>query len=64
MEPNQISELSSMPVYEMRSFSRWLIKTVTAYFDDPDVQRRFEAWKKERECAALQAAAEGGVTGE
>lgn len=34
------------------------------FCDDPDVQRRFEAWKKERECAALQAAAEGGVTGE
>ena len=50
-----MSELSTMPEYEIRSFSRWLAKATEAYFKDPDVQRRFEEWKKEREQKNEQA---------
>ena len=44
-----MSELSTMPEYEMKSFSRWLVKAVEKYFEDPDVQRRFEEWQKEEQ---------------
>ena len=43
------SALETLPAYESMSFARWLAKATEEYFKDPDVQRRFEAWKKERE---------------
>lgn len=42
-----MSELSTMSVYEARRFASWVAKAAEAYFKDPEVQRRFEEWKKE-----------------
>lgn len=44
-----MSELSTMPTYELNRFALWVAKATEAYFQDPDVQRRFEEWKKEKE---------------
>lgn len=42
-------DIKTLPTYEGRSFARWLARTVEKYFEDPDVQRRFEEWQKEKE---------------
>ena len=44
--------VSTLPTYELNSFSRWVAAATVAYFEDPDVQRRFQEWKKERELNA------------
>lgn len=44
-----MADLSTMPTYELNNFARWLAKATEAYFNDPDVKRRFEAWQKEQE---------------
>lgn len=41
--------MSTLPTYEAESFSRWLVKATEAYFEKPDVKKRFNAWKKERD---------------
>lgn len=43
-----MSVLASMPAYETTAFLRWVAKAAESYFDDPDVKRRFEEWRKER----------------
>ena len=43
-----MSELSTMPEYELNHFALWVAKATEAYFENPDVKRRFEEWKKER----------------
>ena len=47
-----MSELSTLPAFEMNNFSRWVVKQTLKYFENPDVQARFEKWKKEKD--ALQ----------
>lgn len=42
-------DIKTLPTYETNSFARWVARTVEKYFENPDVQKRFEAWKKERE---------------
>lgn len=44
-----MSELSTMPTYELDHFALWVAKATEAYFKSPDVQRRFEEWKRQRE---------------
>ena len=44
-----MSELSTMPTYELNHFTLWIAKATEAYFQDPDVKRRYEEWQKERE---------------
>lgn len=44
-----MAEISTLPTYEMNSFARWVANATLAYFENPDVQARFEKWKKERE---------------
>lgn len=44
-----MADLSTMPTYELNNFARWLAKATEAYFNDPDVKIRFEAWQKEQE---------------
>ena len=44
-----MAEISTLPTYEMNSFSRWVANATLAYFENPDVQERFEKLKKERE---------------
>ena len=44
-----MSELSTMPTYEINSFALWVAKATEAYFENPDVKKRFEEWKKEKE---------------
>lgn len=41
-----MNELSTLPPYEAKSFMRWVAKSAEAYFENPDVKRRFEEWKK------------------
>lgn len=44
-----MSELSTMPTHELNRFALWVAEATEAYFQNPDVKRRFEEWKKERE---------------
>ncbi len=44
-----MSELSTMPTYELNRFALWVAEATEAYFQNPEVKRRFEEWKKERE---------------
>lgn len=44
-----MSELSTLPEFESRNFARWIAKATEKYFEDPEVQKRFEKWKKEEE---------------
>lgn len=43
-----MAEISTLPTYEINSFSRWVAKATLTYFENPDVQARFEEWKKEK----------------
>lgn len=49
-----MNELSTLPPYEAKSFMLWLAEATEAYFQNPDVKRRFEEWKKERELNAYR----------
>ena len=42
-----MADISTLPKYETRSFARWVARATLAYFENPDVKRRFEEWKKE-----------------
>lgn len=44
-----MSLLSTLPTYEANSFARWVAEATEKYFEDPEVRKRFEEWKKERE---------------
>ena len=44
-----MTDISTLPTYEMNSFARWVAKATLKYFENPDVQERFEKWKKEKE---------------
>ena len=35
--------------YDEKRFCRWIVKATEAYFKQPGVQERYEAWLKERE---------------
>lgn len=43
-----MADISTLPSYETRSFARWVAKATLAYFENPDVKRRFKEWKNER----------------
>ena len=45
---SNVTGISSLPTYEMNNFSRWVANATMAYFEDADVQARFEKWKAER----------------
>lgn len=49
-----VSELSTMPEYELRRFARWVAEATEAYFQNPDVKRRFEEWQNERNSNACR----------
>ena len=44
---SKVNELSTLPPYEAKSFMLWLAEATKAYFEDPDVKRKFEEWEKE-----------------
>lgn len=44
-----MAAISTLPKYETNSFARWVAEATECYFENPDVKRRFEEWKKERE---------------
>lgn len=44
-----MAAISTLPTYEINSFARWAAEAAEQYFENPDVKRRFEEWKKERE---------------
>ena len=43
-----MTPITTLPSYELNSFARWVANATEAYFENPDVQKRFEAWKLER----------------
>lgn len=55
-----MNEIETLPAYELKSFLRWVARATEKYFEDPEVQRRFESWQKER--AEKQAQQKGGDT--
>ena len=38
----------TLPTFEANSLYRWVANATLAYFENPEVQARFEQWKKER----------------
>ena len=44
-----MSAIQTVPKREMKSFCRWVAQATEKYFENPEVQKRFEAWKKERD---------------
>ncbi len=56
-----MSELSTMPTYELNHFALWIGKMTEAYFQNPDVKRRFEEWEKECEKKRAEAAESGVI---
>ena len=44
-----IDGIATLPEAEAKNFYRWVAKAAEKYFEDPEVQRRFEEWKKERD---------------
>lgn len=38
--------MEQLPAYEAKSFARWVAEATEKYFENPDVKRRFEEWKK------------------
>lgn len=45
--------ISTLPPYEKKSFARWVYQSTLAYFENPDVQARFEKWKKEKDAQSM-----------
>ena len=43
-----MASITTLPEYESRSFAKWLVRATLKYFEDPEVARRFEAWKREQ----------------
>ena len=41
--------IKTLPNCEMSSFAKWIAKATEQYFKNPDVQRRFEEWKKQEQ---------------
>lgn len=44
-----MSTLSTLPTYDINNFARWVADATERYFENPDVKRRFEKWKREKE---------------
>ena len=44
-----MTDVRTLPKWEAQSFASWAAKATEKYFENPDVQRRFEAWQRERE---------------
>ena len=44
-----IDGIATLPEAEAKNFYRWVAKAAEKYFEDPEVQRRFEEWKRERD---------------
>lgn len=44
-----MASISTLPTYEINSFARWVAEATERYFENPDVKRRFEEWKIEKE---------------
>jgi hypothetical protein len=48
MKGAKYMDISTLPGWEQRYFSRWLYQATLSYFENPDVQERFNKWKAER----------------
>lgn len=44
-----MSDISTTPTWELNHFCSWLVKGVEAYYENPENQRRYEEWLKEKE---------------
>lgn len=51
--------ISTLPPYEKKSFARWVYQSTLAYFENPDVQARFEKWKKEKDAQSMLQGGDG-----
>jgi len=43
-----MSELSTMPAYEINSFARWVAKATEIFFENSENKKRFLEWKEKR----------------
>ena len=43
-----MSEISTLPEYELNHFALWVARAAEKYFNDPENKRRLEEWKKEK----------------
>ena len=43
-----MAEAMNLPKFEMNIFAKWVASATIEYFANPEVQVRFEKWKKER----------------
>lgn len=48
-EATPINPMDTLPAFKAKSFYRWVARTVDKYFENPEVQRRYEIWKAERD---------------
>lgn len=48
-----MSDISTLPAFEQRNFARWVYQSTLAYFENPDVQARFEKWKEEKDAQSM-----------
>lgn len=46
---NTKTVVTELPDYQLERLAEPLIEIVARYFENPDVQKRFEAWQKARE---------------
>lgn len=53
---NVMAEIKNLPAYEAKSFARWVAEATEKYFENPEVKKRFEEWKKEQELNAHRTA--------
>ena len=51
--------ITTLPTFEKNSFARWVADATEKYFENPEVQERFEKWKSEKDA---QKNKKGGVT--
>ncbi len=51
-----MSDISTTPTWELNHFCLWVARATEAYFKDPDVQRRYNEWMKEKEREANKGA--------
>ena len=43
-----MASITTLPTYETKSFARWVAQATEKYFENEEVQKRFENWKNEK----------------
>ena len=53
--------MEQLPSYEAKSFALWVAKATEKYFENPDVKRRFEAWKEAERARTAERTTSNGM---